>query len=471
MTKKCFHFIAVFACAAALALSCSPKPAVEEENDDTQEEQTEEPDVTLLKMKASVPVTDNWVFSGKPSFTVNIENNNEEAGVAQVKLGISTDITKKSVATVEQSLDIAAGSKKSVKIGVEEELPAGIYKASISVNKRSAGSFFFANKPFEIQSPPDTLSDFSQFWADAKAQLAAIDMNVSLTEIKSHSSQYAGSGRKVYLLQMNSVPDGLTGEPVVVRGYYCEPQDGKKHPVMLHFYGYDDQVPVYKPFCPSSGGSDYAELYMSTRGQVLNNRPASLREPDGFGDFTNTYGDWFAFHFGDRDSYYYRGAFMDCVQAVRFMATRPTSDMNNIYAEGSSQGGAFTYAAAALSDYPFRAIAPCVAFLGDFPDYFKIVSWPGNTAKQNQGKMSDKEMYEFLSYFDIKNLATRISAATMACSGLQDGTCPPHTNLSAFNNLKTPESDKQYYFYPQMGHEIPGDWSGRYSAFFKKHRE
>ena len=197
MTKKCFHFIAVFACAVALALSCSPKPAVEEENDDTHEEQTEEPEVTLLKMKASVPVTDNWVFSGKPSFTVNIENNNEEAGVAQVKLGISTDITKKSVATVEQSLDIAAGSKKSVKIGVEEELPAGIYKASISVNKRSAGSFFFANKPFEIQSPPDTLSDFSQFWADAKAQLAAIDMNVSLAEIKSHSSQYAGSGRKV----------------------------------------------------------------------------------------------------------------------------------------------------------------------------------------------------------------------------------------------------------------------------------
>ena len=126
MAKKCFHFIAVFAFAAALALSCSPKPAVEEENENTQEEQTEEPEVTLLKMKASVPVTDNWVFSGKPSFTVNIENNNEEAGVAQVKLGISTDVTKKSVATVEQSLDIAAGSKKSVKIGVEEELPAGI---------------------------------------------------------------------------------------------------------------------------------------------------------------------------------------------------------------------------------------------------------------------------------------------------------------------------------------------------------
>ena len=132
---------------------------------------------------------------------------------------------------------------------------------------------------------------------------------------------------------------------------------------------------------------------------------------------------------------------MDCVQAVRFMASRPTSDMTNLFAEGQSQGGAFTYAAAALSDYPFRAIAPAVAFLGDYPDYFRIVNWPANVARENQGTMTDEQMYEFLSYFDTKNLAAAISCPVIACIGLQDDVCPPHTNIAPYNNLLS--ADKQ----------------------------
>ena len=141
--------------------------------------------------------------------------------------------------------------------------------------------------------------------------------------------------------------------------------------------------------------------------------------------------------------------------------------MTKLFAEGSSQGGALSYAAAALSDYPFTAIAPCVAFLGDFPDYFKIVSWPGDTAKANKGSMTDEQMYAFLSYFDTKNLATRLGdCAVIACTGLQDKTCPPHTNIAPYNNL--PTTDKEYYFYPEMKHDIPSDWAGKYMKFFKE---
>ena len=235
----------------------------------------------------------------------------------------------------------------------------------------------------------------------------------------------------------------------------------------MHFYGYDTQNTKAKVECPSGNSSSYAEFYLSHRGQYINNRPASSREPDGLGDLENIYGDWFAYHFGDKDSYYYRGAFMDCVRAVDFMATRSTSDMTKLFAEGSSQGGALSYACAALSNFPVTAIAPNVAFLGDFPDYFQIVGWPAETAKANQGTMTDAEMYAFLSYFDTKNLATRISGAVMASSGLQDGTCPPHTNIAPFNNLLTPAQDKEYHFYPEMQHEIPKDWNSLMMTFFR----
>ena len=316
-------------------------------------------------------------------------------------------------------------------------------------------------------SAPDKQPDFDQFWENAKKQLDTIELKANLIEIPAKSTAKC----KVYLVEIPSVPDGPEGTPVIVRGYYLEPQDGKPHPVLMHFYGYDTMGNFVS--CPGANNGDYAEFYLSHRGQYINRAPAKLRGDGLEMDFSSNYGDWFAFQFGDKDGYYYRGAFMDCVQAVRFMATRPTSDMGNLFGEGSSQGGALSYAAAALSDYPFTAIAPCVAFLGDYPDYFQIVSWPGDTAKAawktytgTHPGLTEADMYAFLSYFDTKNLATRIHCAVIACSGLQDTTCPPHTNTAPFNNL--PVSDKVMYYYPELGHQIPRNWPNLYMAFFKE---
>ncbi|MBQ6748120.1 MAG: acetylxylan esterase [Paludibacteraceae bacterium] len=423
-------------------------------------EPVEQPDLSLVT--ASVPVTNDWVWSGKPQITIHIENPNAGAVRMGVKIRISTD-SKKLVEEVADSVDVAGNGKQDFTMSTTAELEPGFYRAVCFVNDKNVRSFIFGIDPFQIVSLPDKQPDYDAFWQAAKDQLAAIDMNPRLIELPNKSTDK----RKVYLVELNSVPDGLTGEPVVVRGYYCEPQDGQKHPVVMHFYGYDYQNVTTKVECPNGNASPYAEFYLSHRGQYINNRPESSREPDGLGELKNIYGDWFAYHFGDKDSYYYRGAFMDVVQAVRFMATRETSDMTHLFAEGSSQGGALSYAAAALSDYPFTAIAPNVAFLGDFADALTVGGMAMEIAKANKGSMSNEEMLAFLSYFDTKNLATRISCAVMASSGLQDGVCPPRTNVVPFNNLRTPEADKQYVFGPEMGHDYPKGWNPM--AFFKKY--
>lgn len=415
----------------------------------------------LQPLTQSVAVTNNWIFDSKPSITIHIENPNAIAQTAAIMVRISTDL-KKAVTTIEQNEEIPANGSKDVVITTPEDLSPGFYRANCIVNNKGARNFVFGISPEKLVSEPDKQPDFDEYWAAAKEHLAAIDMNAQLTELDKKSTDK----RKIYLVELQSVPDSPDGAPVVVRGYYAEPQDGQKHPVIMHFYGYDSQNATSWPPCPGGNDTEYAEFFFSIRGQMLNNRGASHRYPDGKEDFVNIYGDWFAYNFGVKDGYYYRGAFLDCVQAVRFMATRESSDMTQLFAEGSSQGGALSYAVAALSDYPFTAIAPCVAFLGDFPDYFNIVSWPAETAKANKGSMTDEEMYAFLSYFDTKNLATRISASVIACSGLQDGTCPPHTNLAPYNNLST--EDKVIYYYPEMGHEIPSDWNTKIMKFFKE---
>ena len=455
--KKIFLFLSAFALTTIMMGSCK-YPINTEKPDEPQDSIP----VELQSLKQSVVVTDNWIFESKPTIVVHVENPNAVAVDATVKATISTDL-KKAVTTIEQTVSVAANSSLDVTLTTPEDLAPGFYRANCIVNKKSARSFVFGISPTEIVSAPDKQPDFDEYWAAAKEQLEAIDMDPQLTLLEKKSTDK----RKIYLVELQSVPDGPEGEPVTVRGYYAEPQDGQKHPVIMHFYGYDSQNATSWPPCPGGNDSEFAEFFFSIRGQMLNNRAANHRYNDGKEeDFVNIYGDWFAYNFGVKDGYYYRGAFMDCVQAVRFMATRESSDMTQLFAEGSSQGGALSYAVAALSDYPFTAIAPCVAFLGDFPDYFHIVGWPAETAKANQGSMTDEEMYAFLSYFDTKNLATRISAAVIACSGLQDGTCPPHTNLAPYNNLQT--EDKVIYYYPEMGHEIPADWTGKFMKFFRE---
>ena len=431
----------------------------------------------LKPLTLSVPVTNNWVFTETaPSFTIQMTNPHSEAVTANAVVEITTDKLAP-VARLTKSASVAAHSSQNVEISMSDVPAASIYHVTATVNDDLARSFFFAVKPTEIISAPDMQGNFASYWQTAKNQLAAVEATDEpvLTEIPSKST----ANRKVYLVEFKSIADGLSGEGVTVRGYYCEPQDGLKHPVIMHFLGYDSgyapggQSSI--PYCP--GGDDnkeYAEFYLSTRGQSVNNRPAAGRDDGIDRDFTNDYGDWFAYHFGNKNSYYYRGAYMDCVRAIDFMATRTTSDMNNLYAEGQSQGGALTVAAAALSGRTFKAIAPAVTFLGDFPDYFQLASWPASVAFANQGSLTDAEMYAFLSYFDTKNLATLISCPIITSIGLQDNVCPPHTNLAPYNNVLTPETDKQMVINPELQHQVQwggsNDWNLTIMNFFKKYQ-
>jgi len=409
------------------------------------------------------------VWSGKPQFTMVLTNSSASEVKFSTKVAVSSDKVDNEgnpipLFTLEDNVSVAANSEKEFVMTTTENMTPGIYRAKCYVNDASTEEYNFAIDPFKITSENDKPADFDAFWKAAKDQLAAIEMNAKLTEIPERSS----STCKVYLVEMNSIPDGLSGEPVKIRGYYCEPQDGQKHPVIMHYYGYDTQGYTGEVACP--WGGDKAEFYLSHRGQYLNNRPAGTNL--GVAEETkNIYGDWFRYNLGEKDTYYYRGAYMDVVQSIRFMATRETSNMEKLFAEGSSQGGALTYVAAALSDYPFTAIAANVAFMGDFADakdipslaYWEISDhyWVDGVAKEQSIK--------YLPYFDIKHMAPRISCAVLGSSGLADETCPARLNLVPFNNLATPADKKDYIIEPNMGHSYPKNWTGRMNALFGKY--
>ena len=278
--KKHFHFLlmAVLSVTAIFA-ACKQTPPEEEPSIDPAD---------LKDLKLSVPTVQDWLFTENPAWAIHVENPNPVSVDAAVIVTIKTD-TKKAVATITKDLKVPAG-KSDIDITMPEGiiLEPGFYKANCIVNRMTVRSFVFGVSPSQLVSAPDKQADFDTFWDAGVAQLEAIPMNAQLTELSTSTA-----ARKAYLVEMQSVPDGLTGDPVIIRGYYLEPADGKKHPVIMHFQPYDDQKPTYRVTCPSGGNNGtYAEFYLSHRGQYINNRPASLRVPDdGKGDLVNSYGD------------------------------------------------------------------------------------------------------------------------------------------------------------------------------------
>ncbi len=373
------------------------------------------------------PETPHVQISARNKITGNSNSN--------VQLHIATD-KREPLYALSQNVAIAQGD--STQLAYSFVLPQpGFYRCTLTEDGNEVKRFNIGYEPESVVSLGDAQPDLKEFWDTAKAELAQVAPEYQLTLITDDNNP----NRKLYLVKMKS----LGGEEI--SGYYSAPVKKGKYPVVISYMGYGS-----KPWIPG-GTPGYAEFVLSTRGQ-------GLQEP------TNTYGNWITYKLDSKEDYYYRGAFMDLVRAVDFVSSRPEVDTNYIFAEGGSQGGAFSLAAAALDDR-FCAIGPTIPFLSDYQDYFQIVHWPAQPVleKQKELGMSDAELYTNLSYFDIKNLAPWIKCPVIMGIGLQDEVCPPHTNMSSYNRIST---EKQLYIYPLNQHNTPDSWWNTRMAFFDK---
>ena len=373
------------------------------------------------------PETPHVQISARNKITGNSNSN--------VQLHIATD-KREPLYALSQNVAIAQGD--STQLAYSFVLPQpGFYRCTLTEDGNEVKRFNIGYEPESVVSLGDAQPDLKEFWDTAKAELAQVAPEYQLTLVTDDNNP----NRKLYMVKMKS----LGGEEI--SGYYSAPVKKGKYPVVISYMGYGS-----KPWIPG-GTPGYAEFVLSTRGQ-------GLQEP------TNTYGNWITYKLDSKEDYYYRGAFMDLVRAVDFVSSRPEVDTNYIFAEGGSQGGAFSLAAAALDDR-FCAIGPTIPFLSDYQDYFQIVHWPAQPVleKQKELGMSDAELYTNLSYFDIKNLAPWIKCPVIMGIGLQDEVCPPHTNMSSYNRIST---EKQLYIYPLNQHNTPDSWWNTRMAFFDK---
>ena len=430
--------------------------------------------IPTMKCTLAADAVKCWEAGEQPQITVNLQSLESKEMTTVVTVKLRTDAYEDGD-TYTKEVTVPGGGEKTVAFPLT--LKPGFYHAVVEANYGLVRDFNIGYDPTSIVSEPDMQSDFADFWAKAKAELDAVDINAKVTL----DAEKSTGARYVYFVEMQSIGNG-DGNPVTIRGYYAVPKAEGTYPVVITQNGYDSggQSGIYIP--DTNGNPTWIELNISNRGQLINNRNMEDGVPGNYKDENAFYGEdykdneWFAYNFGDKDTYYYRGAYMDVVRSIDFVIASNELDCakgkvqkENIFMTGGSQGGAFAIAGAALGDGRLNAIAPSIQFMGDFPDYFKVGSWPANVARdmQKELSMSDDKMYKFLSYFDTKNLATLVTCPVTSAMGLQDPVCPPHTNFAPYNNFKSEE--KHYVVNPECQHETPDTWYNTYMDFFTKH--
>lgn len=385
-----------------------------------------------------------FLGEGAVRFSLSVENQMEQELKGSLAVSVLSDFGEEFPGFSEK-ISLKSGESQTSELDFGR-LDPGFYNATAVLRSgisHKLVKFAFGVRPEEISSPLDRPEDFEDYWNRAREELTDVDPRFKLIRLDSLCTEE----REVFILEMYSLGD------VLVRAWYMRPTKEGVYPAILHVQGYSTfLVPdwMYQ-------GEDMVALGLNIRGHGFSQDQVNPGFPG-----------YLQHHVENKEKYIYRGAYMDCMRAVDFLYSRKEVDTTRVAVEGGSQGGALSFASAALDNQRIDLCVPHVPFLSDFRDYFKIADWPGHEFAhyfRDHPDVSEDEIYKNLSYIDIKNLAPWIKAPVLMSIGLVDEICPPHINFAAYNQV---QSRKEYVVYPEAGHTPPASYHQVKYEFIKK---
>jgi cephalosporin-C deacetylase len=290
--------------------------------------------------------------------------------------------------------------------------------------------------PHEYQVTLERPADFDQFWADIMAEVNQIPLNPSLEHIPMRSTDDVD----VYEIHYDSLDN------VRIAGWYARPKESyiaPPYPGLLIVPGY-----VSEPTLPKSWAKmGYATVGVAPRGKLRSN---SRFNPGYPGLLIN--------NIIDRNTYGYRGFYVDAARAVDFLLTRPEVDGSRIGVHGSSQGGALTVTTSALRNDVITCGAAGAPYLCGFMDCAALThSYPYEEINEYLRLHPDHEpmVRETLAYFDGINFAPMIKAPMFVYIGLEDDVVPPETGYALVEAMNCP---KELHPYEHCAHDAGRFW-------------
>ncbi|WP_337101026.1 acetylxylan esterase [Paenibacillus sp. YIM B09110] len=293
--------------------------------------------------------------------------------------------------------------------------------------------------------------DFDQFWSDTLRQAKSVPLQAAKQQI-----DYPSPLVSVYDISYCGMDETR------INGWFIVPSFlGKdNYPCIIHYHGFTGSRGTPSNFMHwiTMG---FAVLSIDVRDQGGSTGDSAVYTS---GHMTNV----ICKGVHNKDEYYFRHAYMDCLKAIDFACQQPEVDPARIVIEGGSQGGALGMAVCALDDRPVLALV-------DVPSNSNIVS----RVEGNHGAFASVTDYlkrhpeqtdlvfDNLSYFDTMNMADRIKCRVFASAALKDEICPALMYFATYNRIT---SEKEIVLYPFNGHE--GGGSGHLEkklAFVREH--
>lgn len=274
------------------------------------------------------------------------------------------------------------------------------------------------------------------FWERSLSELAEVPLDAALEEAPDQS----GRDFTTFRISVGSFGG------VRVGGWYSVPRyrlNNRRVPAVLATPGYDGikAIPVHLV------AMDYAVLTLFPRGQG-----------ESIGEWNVDAGTTkFTHGIDDPNTYYYRGAYLDCVRGVDFLCSRAEIDPHRLGMWGRSQGGTFGIVTAAL-DPRITAVVAEEPFMADFPTSIREGEGAYEELREYLTKHPTREdkVLRTLRYFDVLSHTAAVGCPTLVNLGQNDVECPASTIRKAFASL---QSVKALLEYPELGHEPCTDFN------------
>lgn len=299
---------------------------------------------------------------------------------------------------------------------------------------------------FEIDKIQPTVTmpaDFDQFWKGAAVELARQPLDTRMIFLPERSSALTN----VYHVNVQ----GYNGSRIY--GMLAVPKKPGKYPAVL-------QVPGagIRPYGPDLELADQG-IIVFTIG--IHGIPVNLDIAVYNGLLSGGLNGYFFYNMHDRDRYYYKRVYTNCIRANDLIFSLPEFDGQTLAVMGGSQGGALSIVTASL-DKRVKFLAAQYPALSDLTGYTKgrAGGWPHMLSETNKLWYSnDPRVVNTLSYYDVVNFAKGLQAEGHYTWGFNDETCPPTSIYAAFNSIRVSKKadvfyDNGHWMYPEQRNAI-----------------
>jgi len=308
----------------------------------------------------------------------------------------------------------------------KSKLQPGFYNANLIIStNRSADTItnVFGVEPEKIFPTVNRPYDFTNFWDDAKRELAAVNPAFRIVR----RGDMATNNADVYLIEFQSIGN------ITIRGWLSVPKGRGKYPIIYQVSGY------------------MANLYPDTRSDVavfsLNLR--------GNGNSDNTqkldYNSYLLHELNNKTKYIYRAAYMDALRGLEFLHRSGNDlklDVGKIILSGEGQGGCVAAAIAGMDNKIKGLIVERPLFM-DMRSQFNIgegqpyTPWPVYAFKDfiYNRKMNRDAFFSTWDYFDPQSFAVDIHCSTLVAVALKSTYSPVQCAYNFYNQINAPKRE------------------------------